>query len=214
CDNALEIRGGRGFETERSLAGRGEVPIGTERMMRDSRANRIFEGASEIMHLFMAREAVDRHLAVAAPLIDPRVSWGKKCLTLLRASAFYAVWYPSRWLGWSRWPRYWAFGPLAKHVRFIERSSRKLARTIFYGMLRHGGALERRQAFLARAVDIAMELFAMAVVTSRSQTRSSDGGSAEPEAHRLADLFCRDRRRKVRGLFRGVWRNDDAAKYS
>ena len=34
-DETLQIRGGRGYETERSLAGRGEFPIPVERVMRD-----------------------------------------------------------------------------------------------------------------------------------------------------------------------------------
>lgn len=212
-DDALAIRGGRGFETERSLAARGEVPIGIERMMRDSRVNRIFEGSSEIMHLFMAREAVDKHLEIAGALIDPKKGVGEKLSAAVRAFAYYAVWYPTRWLGWPWWPRFRAFGSLARHVRFIERASRKLARSIFYGMLRFRGGLERRQAFLFRVVDIAMELFAMTAVTGRARRMCEEGHPAGREASILADLFCRRSRRTVTAAFHALWRNDDALEY-
>jgi alkylation response protein AidB-like acyl-CoA dehydrogenase len=213
-DDALEIRGGRGYETERSLAARGEVPIGIERMMRDSRINRIFEGSSEIMHLFMAREAVDKHLAIAGDLVDASKSRGQKARALLRAIGFYAWWYPSLWFGWRLWPRYRRFGPLAKHLRFVEAASRKLARSIFHGMVVHGARLERRQAFLFRLVDVAMELFAMTAAVARADELRRAGHPAAADASELADVFCRSSARVVEARFRSLWRNDDARKYA
>lgn len=210
-DEMMQVRGGRGYETERSLASRGESPLPVERLMRDFRINLIFEGSSEIMHLFMAREALDRHLEVSGVLVDPDRSFGERLVALPRIAGFYLVWYPTRWLGWGRWPRYSEFGRLAKHLRFVERGSRKLARQIFHGMVVHGPRLQRKQAFLFRLVDVANDLFAMAAAVGRAaQLRAGAHGG---EAERLADLFCHDARRRVKAAFRALWRNDDPLKY-
>lgn len=212
-DDTMQIRGGRGYETAQSLAGRGEKPIAVEQIFRDYRINRIFEGSSEIMHLFMAREAVDKHLQVAGDLIDPEKPLGAKIQALLRAAGFYAWWYPSRWLGWSRFPRYAEFGSLATHMRFIDRTSRKLARQVFHGMNVHQAKLQHKQGFLFRLVDVADELFAMAAAVSRAEALRRKRDATAAEAARLADLFCRGSRRKVARLFHDLWHNDDDRKY-
>ena len=214
CDDTLQIRGGRGYENEASLAARGEAPLPVERMLRDYRINKIFEGSSEIMHLFMAREAVDRHLQVAGALVDPEKLLSAKLAVIPRLLAFYAWWYPSRWLGFGFWPRYAAFGRLATHLRFVERASRKLARESFHGMAVYQARLQNKQAFLFRLVDVAMELFAMAASVTRAHALRQSGQPGGQEAVELADLFCRSSRRKVRAAFAALWSNDDAAKYA
>ncbi|HEV7508389.1 MAG TPA: acyl-CoA dehydrogenase, partial [Thermoanaerobaculia bacterium] len=212
-DDTMQIRGGRGYETEKSLKERGEQPIGVERMMRDYRINKIFEGSSEIMHLFMAREAVDKHLQVAGAMIDPEKSVAEKLAELPKMTSFYGSWYPTRWLGWGQWPRYQEFGELATHLRFVERNTRRLSRQIFHGMLVHQAKLQNKQAFLFRLVDIANELFCIAASVSRAQAMTEAGHPEAANATELADLFSRGSRRKIVRLFHELWANDDVRKY-
>ena len=212
-DDTMQIRGGRGYEKETSLAERGEAPVGVERAMRDLRINLIFEGSSEIMHLFMAREAVDKHLQIAGSLIDPKVPAGKKLAMFPRVGAFYASWYLGLWFRGVFAPRFGRFGKLARHLRFVERASRKLARENFHAMVRFGAAAERKQAFLFRLVDVANELLAMSASVSRAEALRAAGRPEAGQAVRLADHFCLATRRKVRALFRALWRNEDVDAY-
>src|SRR5881397_55340 len=212
-DDTVQIRGGRGYETADSLRARGEAPIPVERIMRDFRINLIFEGSSEIMHLFIAREAVDHHLQVAGDVVLPGKTTSERLSGLARSAGFYGWWYPSRWIGWSLWPRYAEFGRLAKHVRFVERSCRRLARSVFHSMIRFGPKLELRQSVLFRLVDVAGELFAMAATCSRAQRLYQHDRATGARAVKLADLFCRQARRRVRSKFNGLRRNEDVPTY-
>jgi len=207
----VQIRGGRGYETADSLRARGEEPIPVERIMRDFRINLIFEGSSEIMHLFIAREAVDRHLRVAGDLARPGAPLSRKAAAALRAGLHYARWYPSRFLGWGLWPRFREFGPLARHLRYADRASRRLARCLFYAMVRFGPGLERRQSVLFRLVDIGAELFAMSVSCARAHAlRAGADRAAAAGALAMADLFCRQARRRAEERFERLFDNDDA----
>jgi alkylation response protein AidB-like acyl-CoA dehydrogenase len=206
ADELIQIRGGRGYETAASLGARGERALPVEQLLRDLRINRIFEGSTEIMHLLIAREAVDQHLAVAGDIIDPDASLGRKAKAGAKAGGFYARWLPTLAVGGGHIPGgYAAYGPLAKHVRFVERASRKLARSTFYGMSRWQGKLERKQGFLSRVVDIGAELFAM----SASCVRARSERHGRPEGVELADLFCEQARVRIDALFDGLWNNTD-----
>jgi hypothetical protein len=105
------------------------------------------------------------------------------------------------------------FGPLARHLRFLERSSRKIAPEIFHSMVAFGAGAERKQAFLSRLVGIANELFAMAASVSRARAHRKAGRPEAERAARMADHFCLRSRRKVRALFGALWSNDDEAAY-
>ena len=208
ADELVQIRGGRGYETADSLEARGERPAAVEQILRDLRINRIFEGSTEIMHLLIAREAVDTHLDVAGDIIDPDATTRARAEAVARALGFYAGWLPTLAVGAGLLPTaFGQFGPLAEHVRFVERSSRRLAASVFAGMARWQGGMERRQAFLGRAVDIGAELFAMTAACVRAKAeRASD-----PTGIELADAFCEQARVRIDALFTALWRNSDAS---
>jgi alkylation response protein AidB-like acyl-CoA dehydrogenase len=206
ADELVQIRGGRGYESADSLAARGERSAPVEQILRDLRINRIFEGSTEIMHLLIAREAVDAHLSVAGDIIDPDVDLAGKARAGAKASAFYARWLPKLAVGRGQSPAsYSEFGPLAGHLRYAERASRKLARSTFYGMSRWQGKMERKEAFLGRVVDIGAELFAISAVCVRARAEKD----TRPEGQELADLFCRQSRLRIERLFDALWSNTD-----
>lgn len=212
ADEVMQIRGGRGYETAESLAARGERAVPVEQALRDLRINRIFEGSSEIMRLLIAREAVDAHLAAAGDLAKPDTALRQKAAAAVGASGFYAKWLPQLVFGEGQRPRaYHEFGPLAAHLRFIERSSRKLARNTFYGMARWQAKLEQRQGFLGRVVDIGAELFAMSAACVHAESQRAADPVVGQQAYELAEAFCAQATLRVEALFRGLWDNTDAS---
>ena len=218
ADELVQVRGGRGYETAESLAARGERGVPAEQLLRDLRINRIFEGSTEIMHLLIAREAVDAHLSVAGDLIAPDTSFADKRKAALNAGAFYAKWLPQLVAGPGQRPGGFSeFGNLAPHLRYVERTSRKLARSTFYAMSRWQGRMETKQGFLGRVVDIGAELFAMSAACVRAEKLYADGAaSGDPDsaarghhAYQLADAFCRQARIRTDELFGRLWTNTD-----
>jgi alkylation response protein AidB-like acyl-CoA dehydrogenase len=211
-DHLVQIRGGRGFETATSLRERGEKPIPVERIMRDMRINRIFEGTSEIQHLFIAREAVDPHMKRGYKILLPETPTGEKLAAAAKAGAHYAAWYPSKFVGWSRFPKFGEFGKLSGHMGYIERSSRKLARSIFQAMMRYQAKLERKQMVLFRIVDIGTDLFAMSAAISYATMLSKKDGDTK-NAMEMADVFCSEARLRIDTAFRQLFTNHDEASY-
>ncbi|WP_269939808.1 acyl-CoA dehydrogenase family protein [Arthrobacter sp. HY1533] len=210
ADELVQVRGGRGYETAASLAARGERAVPAEQLLRDLRINRIFEGSTEIMHLLIAREAVDAHLAAAGDLASTTATLAEKGKAAMEASGFYAKWLPQLVVGKGLDPRsYSDFGPLAKHLRFVERESRKLARQTFYAMGRWQGKLEYKQAFLGRIVDIGAELFAISACCSRAEMLRLKDTEQGRHALQLADAFAWQSRLRVEALFGELWHNTD-----
>ena len=209
-DALMQVCGGRGYETARSLQARGLRGVPVEQVLRDMRVNRIFEGSTEIMHLIVAREAMDQHLKVAGDLMEPDLKLAGKAKALGRTGAFYATWYPKLALGRGHAPgSYGDYGELAEHMRFVERTSRKLARSTFYGMARWQADTEKHGAFLGRIVDIGAELFAMAAAVVYAQTATREQPERAAETQELAEAFCNQAQHRTERLFHELWSNAD-----
>ena len=177
-------------------------------MYRDTRINQIVEGTNEILRLFIAREALDKHLSIAGDVLNPKASIGKKLSTLVTAGLFYAFWLPAQFLHFSYWPRFLGFGALACQMRFVARNSHKLARTTFILMLLNGPKLEKKQLQLMRLVDIATDLFAMATTIARAH-KLKDRTQEYKHAAEVAAMFCAEASHRIRANFRDIWCNSD-----
>lgn len=208
-DTTMQMRGGRGYEKASSLEARGEEPWPVERMMRDMRINRIIEGTTEIMRLFLAREAMDPHLRMASDLLKAHVPAGRKIEAGAKLAAFYSGWYAKQWVNPSLWDTHAEAGPLAEHLHFVESQAHHLARTMFHFMGMYRDKLEKRQILLGHLVEIGTELFAMSAICSYARMLGAD-----PErlsAVDLADHFCLEARSRIEDHFRQLDRESDKA---
>ena len=208
-DKAIQIKGGRGYETAESLAKRGDTPDPLERYARDCRINRILEGTSQILQLFIAREILDPHVRKLMGLMNPKASGKEKWDSFIDVFSHYSTWYPSQWFGdWTSYnPRNLSTNNI-KHLRYIGLKSQKLARGLFHQVLKHQKRLEKKQLLLARYVDIGTNLFAMAATLSYTDYLIQQRGGDRALQH-LADLFCKQARRKINGNFKNICCNDD-----
>jgi alkylation response protein AidB-like acyl-CoA dehydrogenase len=215
-NDAMQIRGGRGYETADSLRARGEAAVPIERFLRDCRINTIFEGSSEIMRLFIAREALDPHLKVSAAVLNSQLPLTQRLKAAFKAGMFYAGWYPRQFLPLGTAKLHDTHPRLAKHLRYASRASRRLARRLFHAMLRFGPKLEREQVLLGRFVEIGTELYAIAATCARAQSllaRPSTSKTSHAELLDLVDYFCCASRLRIQRAFHGLRHNADRRGY-
>lgn len=211
-NEAMQIRGGRGYETADSLIGRGEAAVPVERFLRDSRINTIFEGSSEIMRLLIAREALDPHLKMGGPVLNTTLPWRDRARAALRSAWFYGRWYPMLWM-----PVLRAGGEVPPEfrsdVRKVKALSRKLARRLFHAMLRYGPKLEKKQVLLGRFVEVGAELFAMTASMGMASSLLRSGKGEREDLVETVRFFNAESRGKVADLFRAIRNNADAVGY-
>ena len=208
ADEAMQVRGGRGYETAESLEGRGEPGIPVERFLRDCRINMIFEGSSEIMRLFIAREALDPHLKVGGAIFNTQLPMTARVKAMFGSGSFYSRWYPKQYAKADPGDLSKLHPDLHPHIRYAARASKKLARRLFHAMMRFGPKLEREQLLLSRFCGVATELFALSATCAFAQHKI-DRGEPAAEVLSLADYFCRSAKLRVDHHFAGTAENVD-----
>ncbi|NUM54149.1 MAG: acyl-CoA dehydrogenase family protein [Candidatus Hydrogenedentes bacterium] len=208
CDDVLQVRGGRGYETAASLRARGEKPFAVEMSVRNARISRIIEGTSEIMQLFIAREAMDTHVSRVMPIMMPKPGQKEsKFQAIINALKFYAAWYPKTWMpAGGGYDAKHLSQTNVEHLHYIARTAKRLARTMFHTMAKFGPKLEYEQLVLASFVDIGTDLFAMSASLARAE-RLLAKNPGDEDLQNLVDYFCRSARERIARSFAHVSRN-------
>lgn len=185
ADEMVQLAGGRGFVK----------PYPYERMLRDARINRIFEGTNEILRLFIALNGIEEpaeylaHLgnALRSPLKNLGLVGGYAASRLRRVVDRHAD------LGVALHER------LDGHGRYLEKHVGELRAATDRAILRHRGQIVERQMVLERLANMAIELYATTAVLSRTQALIEERGLEECGRElELCDLFCVEAGRRFR----------------
>ena len=185
ADEMVQLAGGRGFVK----------PWPYERMLRDTRINRIFEGTNEILRLFIAlngiKEPADRMKELGVALRQPL-----KNLGLL--SEYAASRLKSR-LGATPTLDVALHARLRTHGQFFEKHVAELKDHSERLIFAYRKDIVERQQELERLADMAIELFATACVLARTQQLLEQRGDAGCERElALCDLFVVEAGRRFR----------------
>lgn len=185
ADEMVQVAGGRGFVK----------PYPYERMLRDSRINRIFEGANEVLRLFIALNGIqgpaERLKEIGHALRTPIKSLG--LLSGFAASRLRSVLGASATLDVELHER------LGTHKKYFEKHVAELKDATERMIRKHRHQIIERQLVLERLANMGIELYATACVIARTQQLVANGGEgAAARELALCELFCIDAGKRFR----------------
>jgi alkylation response protein AidB-like acyl-CoA dehydrogenase len=177
ADDMVQIAGGRGFVK----------PYPYERLLRDSRINRIFEGANEVLRLFIGLNGIqgpaESLKEVGTALRRPLQNLG--LLTGFAGSRIRGMLGATGSLETRLHPR------LEQHKDFFEKHVKELKQSTDRAVMRYRRDIVDRQLVLERLANMAIEMFATGCVISRTQSLIEEKGEEGAEREiSLCDLFC------------------------
>jgi acyl-CoA dehydrogenase family protein 9 len=185
ADEMVQIAGGRGFVK----------PYPYERLLRDSRINRIFEGTNEILRLFISLNGIEEP---AERLKELGVALRRPLKNLGLLSEFAASRIASRF-GATPTLDVELHERLAEHRRYFEKHVAELKDAAERVIREYRKQVVERQQELERLADMAIELFATACVLSRTQRLIEELGVEGCDRElALCDLFVIEAGRRFR----------------
>jgi acyl-CoA dehydrogenase family member 9 len=199
ANECLQIAGGTGYMRE----------YGYEKALRDSRIFTIWEGANEILRLFVGLSGLqgpgEKLKEISKVLKKPM----DDVLHSLGVLSDFGV----RWIQRRVWTADAIEGihpSLSHEESVIERYTTEFGKECEKLLQRYGKDILKAEIQVRRVADIAIDLYAMVATVARTTRLIEERGEggAEQEA-RLTRLFCRKARRRIRENFRRLNRNDD-----
>ncbi len=204
----VDIRDELSFETIDSQKMHTDKPIGLNRLLLDWLTMLTLIENNDTLRLKIVDSGIAEHKNRLSKLYQ-RQNSGSLMRNAFSFATYYSFWYLKLWIG-NIFPRFRSYGKLAKHARYVNRTTKKLARNAFWGVLRYRRKIDKRQAFLGRLVDIASEVYAISAVLIRANQEFLQGNR---NAANIADAFCFQARRRVELLFHELWKDNDRANY-
>ena len=185
ADDMVQLAGGRGYVK----------PYPYERMLRDSRINRIFEGANEVLRLFIALNGVQ----APAEALKEIGSALRRPLRNLGLLGGYATSRVKLRLGQTSTLDIDLHDRLKRHKEYFEKHVAELGSATDRAIIRHREKIIDRQLVLERLANMAIDLFATACVIARTQSLIDERGVEKCEREiTLCDLFCVEAGRRFR----------------
>jgi alkylation response protein AidB-like acyl-CoA dehydrogenase len=185
ADEMVQLAGGRGYVK----------PHPYERWLRDARINRIFEGANEILRLFISLNGIqgpaEKLAALGSALRTPLKSWGM--MAEFAADRVKGIFGASDRFETPFHPR------LSGHAQYFEKHVTELKAAVDAAVTKHRKQIIERQFVLERLAEMGIQLFSTAAVLSRTQALLEQQG--EPGSDReleLCDLYCVEAGRRFR----------------
>lgn len=169
ADEMLQIHGGNGYTEDYPL----------ERVLRDARINRIFEGTNEINRLIIPATLFKRALKGAIPLLEYT---GKVVSELSDPEQL-----PKK-----------GTDLLANEIWAVELCKRAVVYATSYAAQKYLDDLKEKQRILGNIADCIIELYGMDSVVCRALQATAGLAAGESAIHRdLAGLYCFDARPSI-----------------